>query len=56
VGKQAFDCGFDEVGGEEGKRDCHVHFADAAPLAFCNAFRVSIPAASRLSDEEPSIR
>src|SRR6202051_4221782 len=33
------DGGRDEIGREEGKRDCHIHLADAAPLALSDAFR-----------------
>src|SRR6202011_5486664 len=29
----------DEIGREEGKRDCHIHLADAAPLALSDAVR-----------------
>jgi len=39
VGKPAVDRGLDEIGGEEGERECPVHFADAALLALGNAFR-----------------
>src|SRR6202140_3653084 len=35
----AVDGGLDEIGREEGKRDCHIHLADAAPLALSDAFR-----------------
>ena len=34
-----FDGGRDEIGREEGKRDCHIHLADAAPLALGDAVR-----------------
>jgi hypothetical protein len=33
------DGGLDEIGREEGKRDCHIHLADAAPLAPGDAVR-----------------
>ena len=33
------DGGLDEIGREEGKRDCHIHLADAAPLALGDAAR-----------------
>jgi hypothetical protein len=33
------DGGLDEVGREEGKRDCHIHLADAAPLSLGDAVR-----------------
>src|ERR1700692_1096128 len=33
------DGGLDEIGREEGQRDCHIHLADAAPLALSDAFR-----------------
>ena len=35
----AVDCSFDEIGCEESKRDCHVHLAGRAALAFGNRFR-----------------
>src|SRR6202023_3765289 len=35
----AVDGGRDEIGREEGKRDCHIHLADAASLALGDAFR-----------------
>ena len=35
----AVDGGRDEIGREEGKRDCHIHLADAAPLSLGDAFR-----------------
>ena len=28
-----------EIGREEGKRDCHIHLADAAPLSLGDAVR-----------------
>ncbi len=31
------DGGLDEIGREEGKRDCHIHLADAAPLSLGDA-------------------
>jgi len=33
------DGGLDEIGREEGKRDCHIHLADAAPLSLGDAVR-----------------
>ncbi len=35
----AVDCSFNEIGREESKRYCHVHFAGRAALAFGNRFR-----------------
>ena len=36
------DGGLDEIGREEGQRDCHIHLADAAPLALGDAFDVRV--------------
>ena len=33
------DGGLDEIGREEGKRDCHSHLADAAPVSLGDAVR-----------------
>jgi hypothetical protein len=33
------DGGLDKIGREEGKRDCHIHLADAAPLSLGDAVR-----------------
>ena len=33
------DGGLDEIGREEGKRDCHIHLADAAPVSLGDAVR-----------------
>ena len=33
------DGGLDEIGREEGKRDCHIHLANAAPLSLGDAVR-----------------
>ena len=33
------DRSLDEIGREEGKRECHIHLADAAPLSLGDAFR-----------------
>ena len=33
------DGGPDEIGREKGKRDCHIHLADAAPLPLGDSFR-----------------
>ena len=35
----ARDSRFDEIGREEGKRDRHIHLADAAALTLRNGFR-----------------
>ena len=36
----SFDCSLDEVGREEGKRDCHIDFADAAAVSRRDAFGI----------------
>ena len=45
--KASFDRSLDEVGGEEGKRDCHIDLANAAAVSRCDAFRTR----SRIGDE-----
>ena len=37
--KPAVNRGLDEIGGEEGERECPVHVSDAGLLALDNAFR-----------------
>ena len=39
VRESAVNSRFDEIGCEKGERDRHIHFADAAALAFCDALR-----------------
>ena len=39
MGKPAVNRGLDEIGGEEGERECPVHVSDAGLLALGNAFR-----------------
>ncbi len=39
MGKPAVNRGLDEIGGEEGERECPVHVSDAALLALADAFR-----------------
>ena len=34
----SFDCGLDQVGREEGERDCHIDFTDAAAVSRRDAF------------------
>jgi hypothetical protein len=45
--KTSFDRSLDEVGREEGKRDCHIDLADAAAVSRRDAFRLR----SRIGDE-----
>jgi hypothetical protein len=63
----SFDCGLDEVGREEGKRDRHVDLADAAAVRrqLCKRRRrasLSLPPPSltrwrqRLGEEQPAVQ
>ena len=50
----ARDSCFDEIGREEGKRDRHVHLADAAALTLRNGFRVCCRIRGKLSEPTTS--
>ena len=50
----ARDSCFDEIGGEEGKRDRHVHLADAAALTLRNGFRVCCRIRGKLGEPTTS--
>ena len=61
--KSARDSCFDEIGREEGKRDRHIHLADAAALTLRNGFRgccrivtgVAVPPRNFLADQRHSL-
>ena len=50
----ARDSCFDEIGREEGKRDRHVHLADAAALTLRNGFRVCCRIRGKLGEPTTS--